>query len=64
MGVGVGVGVGVVGGESGGIGGVVVPGGGAEAMEPLVVVGFVGVCGDLLQAATVASKASAETAET
>ena len=60
VGVGVGVGPGVVGGASGGAsGGVLFPGGGVDAMEPLVVVGFVGVCGDLLQAATVASRTSA-----
>ena len=63
-GVGVGVGAGAVGSESGGVvGGVFSAGGGAEAMDPPVVVGCVGVCGDLLQAATVASRTSAETAE-
>ena len=61
---GVGVGAGAVGGESGGVvGGVFSAGGGAEAMDPPVVVGCVGVCGDLLQAATVASRTSAEMAE-
>ena len=37
--------------------------GGDAATDPLVAVGVVGVCGDLLQAATVASKTSAEAAE-
>jgi hypothetical protein len=59
----VGLGGGVVGGVSGGVsGGVVLPGG-VAAIDPLVTVGVVGVCGDLLQAATVASRTSAEAAE-
>lgn len=61
---GVGVGVGATGGVSGvASGGVVFPGGGAETMVLAALVGLVGVCGDLLQAATVASTTNAEAAE-